>query len=258
LLVESTYGDRVHAPDPFSELARVIHEAAARGGALIVPAFAIDRTQELIVALRRLEDAGRIPVLPVYLDSPMAIEVTDVYCRHPEEHRLELQALADRDRCPLRSRRFHLVRTPDESKALNHIDEPMVVIAGSGMATGGRVLHHLAQRLPDPRTTVLLVGYQAEGTRGRSLQNGAATVRLHGRDVPVKARVELVHGLSAHADRDEILRWLAGFKTPPRQTYVVHGEPDAAERLAETIRSTLHWEARPARDGETVPLCGTD
>lgn len=258
LLVESTYGDRTHPPDPLSELARVINEAAARGGALIVPAFAVDRTQELIWAVRNLEDAGRIPVLPVYVDSPMAIEVTDVYCRHPEEHRVELRTLSSRGKCPLRSRRFHLLRSPEESKALNHVDEPMIVIAGNGMATGGRVLHHLERRLPDPRTTVLLVGFQAEGTRGRSLQNGAATVRMHGRDVPVGARVESVHGLSAHADRDDILRWLSGFKTPPRQTYVVHGEPDQAERLAETIRATLHWEARPARDGETVELTPGD
>jgi metallo-beta-lactamase family protein len=220
----------------------------------LIPAFAVDRTQELIWSLRQLEDADRIPVLPVYLDSPLAIEVTDIYCRHPGEHRFELTALADRGRCPLRTRRLQLVRTPEESKALNHVRGPLVVIAGSGMATGGRVLHHLARRLPDPATTVLLVGYQAAGTRGRSLQNGAATLRLHGQDVPVRARVESVQGLSAHADRDEILRWLAGFKTPPRQTYVVHGEPGPAAALAETIRATLHWEARPAADGDTVEL----
>jgi metallo-beta-lactamase family protein len=254
LLVESTYGDRLHPPDPLAEMARVINEWAARGGALLIPAFAVDRTQELIWALRQLEEAGRIPVLPVYVDSPLAIEVTDIYCRHPEEHHFELQLLADRGKCPLRSRDFHLARTPGESKALNHVEGPLVVIAGSGMATGGRILHHLARRLPDPRTTVLLVGFQAAGTRGRSLQEGAATLRMHGREVPVRARVEAVQGLSAHADRGEILRWLAGFKKPPRQTYVVHGELGPAAALAEAVRTRLHWEARPAVDGETVDL----
>jgi metallo-beta-lactamase family protein len=254
LLVESTYGDRLHPPEPLSELARVINEAVGRGGALLIPAFAVDRTQELIWAIRKLEDEGQIPVLPLYLDSPLAIEVTEIYCRHPEEHHLELRALADEKRCPLRSRRFHIARTQDESKALNHVEGPVIVIAGSGMATGGRILHHLAKRLPDSRTTVLLVGYQAQGTRGRSLQDGAATVRMHGQDVPVRATVQTVQGLSAHADRDEILRWLAGFKEPPRQTYVVHGEPEPAAHLAETIRTKLHWQARPAVDGETIEL----
>jgi metallo-beta-lactamase family protein len=258
LLVESTYGDRTHPPDPLSELARVVNDSVTRNGALLIPAFAVDRTQELIWSLRQLEDAGRIPVLPVYVDSPLAIEVTDIYCRHPGEHRFELTALADRGRCSLRTRRLQLARTPEESKALNHVRGPLVVIAGSGMATGGRVLHHLARRLPDPATTVLLVGFQAAGTRGRSLQDGAATLRLHGQDVPVRARVESVQGLSAHADREEILRWLSGFKTPPRQTYVVHGEPGPAAALAETIRATLHWEARPAADGETVDLLRRD
>jgi metallo-beta-lactamase family protein len=197
-------------------------------------------------------------VLPVYVDSPLAIEVTEVYCRHPGEHRFELTALADRDRCPLRTCRLQLARTPEESKALNHARGPLVIIAGSGMATGGRILHHLARRLPDAATTVLLVGFQAEGTRGRALQDGATTLRLHGHDVPVRASVESVQGLSAHADRDEILRWLSGFKKPPRQTYVVHGEPGPAAALAETILGTLHWKARPAVDGETVELLRHD
>ncbi len=254
LLVESTYGDQTHPTEPLSELTRVVNESVTRGGALLIPAFAVDRTQELVWTLRQLEDTGRIPVLPVYLDSPMAIEVTDIYCRHPGEHYFELTALADRGRCPLRTRQFHLTRTPEESKVLNHVRGPVVIIAGSGMATGGRILHHLARRLPDPRTTVLLVGFQAAGTRGRSLQEGAAALRMHGRDVPVRARVESVQGLSAHADRADIMRWLSGFKEPPRQTYVVHGEPGPAAALAETIRSTLRWQARPAADGETVDL----
>jgi metallo-beta-lactamase family protein len=254
LLVESTYGDRLHPPDPLPELARVVNEAAARGGALLVPAFAVDRTQELIWTLRRLEDEGRIPVLPVYEDSPMAIEVTELYGRHPDEHDVETRALTDEGKNPLKTRKLRAVRTPRESKALNAVQGPMIVIAGSGMATGGRILHHLARRLSDPRTTVLLVGYQAEGTRGRALQDGATSLRLHGRDVPVAARVEVVQGLSAHGDRKDILRWLSGFKRPPARTYVVHGEPAAAEGLAQAVRAELHWEVRPAVHGETVEL----
>jgi metallo-beta-lactamase family protein len=254
LLLESTYGDRTHPPDPLADLARVINEAAARGGVLLVPAFAVDRTQELIWYVRRLEEAGRIPVLPVYLDSPLAIEVTDVYCRHAEALHADLSHLSIGNRSPLQTRQFHVTRTREDSKALNHMQGPMIIIAASGMATGGRILHHLEQRLPDPRTTVLLVGFQAPGTRGRALQDGAPTIRMHGRDVPVRARVEVVHGLSAHGDRDEILRWLAGFQAPPGQTYTVHGESHSAEMLAELIRAKLHWRARPARDGETVEL----
>ena len=254
LLVESTYGDRTHGVEPEKALARVVRDAAARGGALIIPAFAVGRTQELIWRLRQLEDAGQIPSLPVFVDSPMAIDVTDIYCRHPEEHDLEMRDLMDRERCPLCCRKSHLVRSVAESKALNDRRGPMIVIAGSGMATGGRVIHHLKVRLPDRRTTVLLAGYQAAGTRGRSLQQGAATIRIHGQDVPVRAQVETIDGLSAHADRNDILRWLGGFRREPRQTWVVHGEPGPASALAETIRKRLRWTVGVAADGETVPL----
>ena len=204
--------------------------------------------------LRQLEEADRIPSLPVYIDSPMAINVSDLYCRHPEDHALDMKLLMDEDRCPLCCKQYHLARTPDESKALNHHEGPLVIVSASGMATGGRILHHLKLRLPDPRTTVLLVGFQSIGTRGRALQEGARTLRIHGQDVPVRARVETLDGLSAHADRDEILRWLSGCRRPPRQTYVVHGEPQAAQGLADALQTRLRWEARVARDGETVPL----
>jgi metallo-beta-lactamase family protein len=254
LLVESTYGNRTHAPDPRSELARIVGEAAARGGALLVPAFAVGRTQELIWTLRELEDAGRIPVLPVFIDSPMANNVTDIYCRHPEDHDLDMTLLMDQQRCPLCCRQYTLVRTPQESKALNDVSGPMIIIAASGMATGGRILHHLKMRLSDERTTVLLPGFQAEGTRGRKLQEGEREVRIHGQDVPVCATIEVLHGLSAHADRDEILRWLGGFTRAPRQTYVVHGEPPAARGLAEAIHTRLGWKVTVAADGATVPL----
>lgn len=254
LLLESTYGDRTHAPDPATALARIVNEAVHRGGVLLVPAFAVGRAQELVWMLRRLENERRIPSLPVYIDSPMATDVSAIYCRHPEDHDLEMQALADRAQSPLSSRRFHIVTTPAESKSLNRITHPAIILSASGMATGGRVLHHLKMRLPDPKTTVLLVGFQAIGTRGRSLQDGAAHVKMHGELVPVHAKVETLDGLSAHADREEIFRWLAGFTTPPACTYTVHGEPEQAAHLAETIRTRLGWHARPAKDAEIVDL----
>lgn len=256
LLVESTYGNRTHALDAPEQLARIVHESVARGGALLIPAFAVGRAQELIWTLRHLEDAGRIPVLPVFLDSPMAIDVTDIYCRHPEDHDLDMAALTDRERCPLSCRNYQLVRTPQQSKAVGAREGPMIVISASGMATGGRILHHLKQRLPDPRTTVLLSGFQAVGTRGRKLQEGARELRIHGQDVPVRATVESLDGLSAHADRDEILRWLAGFEQPPRQVHVVHGEPEAARSLAEAVQARFSWNVTVAADGATVPLSG--
>jgi metallo-beta-lactamase family protein len=254
LLVEGTYGDREHEPNPAAELARIITETAHRGGAIIVPSFAVGRTQELIWTLRELEEAGRIPLVSVYIDSPLAAAVTDLYCRHPEEHDLEMTALMDEKRCPLCCRQYHVVKSAEESKRLNGLAGPLVIIAGSGMATGGRVLHHLKRRLPDHRNTVLLVGYQAAGTRGRALQDGARAVKIHGEMIPVKARVETINGLSAHADRREILRWMRGFKSPPRQTYVVHAEDHAASALAELVHRELGWPVAVARDGEVVPL----
>jgi metallo-beta-lactamase family protein len=253
LLVESTYGDRRHPAAPDEALAALIRETAEQGRILIVPAFAVGRTQELIWILRQLEAEGRIPILPVLVDSPMAISVTDIYARHAEEHDLPMRRAADGGD-PLRTRNFRLVRTAEESKALNDHREPMIVISASGMATGGRVLHHLARRLPDPRTTVLLPGFQAAGTRGRQLRDGADAVRIHGAYVPVRAKVVELDGLSAHADQEEILRWLRGFDGPPRQTWVVHGEPQPADSLAGILRSRLGWDAAVAEDGATVPL----
>lgn len=253
ILVESTYGNRLHPPDPSADLERIINEAAHRGGAVIVPAFAVGRTQELLWHIRKLEDENRIPQLPVYIDSPMAVEVTDLYCRYTSEHNLALAQL-EGDECRIRTHRQVMIQTVDESKALNRLDQPMIVIAGSGMVTGGRVLHHLARRLPDPRTTVLIPGFQAEGTRGRQLEEGAKTVRIHGRDVPVQATVYRVEGLSGHGDQRELLRWLSGFQRPPAACYVVHGEPPAAEALTRLVADELDWHVRPARDGEIVEI----
>jgi metallo-beta-lactamase family protein len=247
LLIESTYGNRVHPKDSESGLREIIQDVAARRSCLIVPAFAVGRTQELLYVIRKMEDAGDIPVIPVHIDSPMAIQATDIYCRHTEEHDFEMAQLNGDEGCPISSRHMVIDRTPEQSKAVNDVKGPIIIISASGMATGGRVLHHLKHRLPDPETTVLLVGYQAEGTRGRSLQDGARELKMLGEIVPVRAQVKVLDGFSAHADQDEILRWLGTFKKPPRLTYVVHGEPAAASTLAGVIRDRLRWKVEVAK-----------
>jgi metallo-beta-lactamase family protein len=249
LLVESTYGNRRHEGDPDEELARVVRESVERGGALVIPAFAVGRTQEVLWRLRELETEGRIPVLPIYADSPMAINVTDVYLRHPEEHDLEMKELMTDGRSPLHSQMFRTARTVTESKALMHLEGPVIIISASGMATGGRILHHLKRRLPDKRTTVLLTGFQAAGTRGRMLQEGARELRMHGQKVRVRARVETIYGLSAHADRDELFRWLAGFQQIPGHTFAVHGEPTGSDDFVAAVEEHLGWEASVPADG---------
>jgi len=254
LLLESTYGNRIHPLDAPSELARIVNETVSRGGALIVPAFAVGRAQELIWNLRRLEEAKKIPRIPVYLDSPMAIDASEIYARHPEDLDLDARRLQKRDDGDLRTSHIHYARTAVQSKALNDSKEPFIVVAGSGMATGGRVIHHLKLRLPDPRTTVLLAGFQAPGTRGRSMQDGAKSVRIHGQDVPVIAKIEVMSGFSSHGDREELLKWLSSFKSAPRQTYLVHGEPEAAEAMGQAIRERYGWNVRAAKDQEIVPL----
>lgn len=254
LLVEATYGNRRHPPDPTEDLVRVVRDAAKRGGALIIPAFAIGRTQEVLWHLRQLEAQGAIPALPVYVDSPMAIEATQIYRRHREDHDEEMQALMDSGGKPFRTSQFTFAPSRLDSIRINDLVGPVIIISASGMATGGRVLHHLNLRLPDPRTTVMLVGFQAQGTRGRALQDGKREIRMLGRAVDVRATVETLDGLSAHADQQELLRWLRGFKRPPHRTYLVHAEETAAETLQGVIGQELGWSVRPAEDGETVPL----
>jgi len=254
LLVESTYGDRVHPENPESELAKVIREVADQKGCLIMPSFAVGRTQEIIYAIRQLEDKGDIPSLPVHVDSPMAINATDIYCAHPEEHNLDMKLLMDEKRCPLCCRQLHLHRTQEESKAINNLSGPLILISASGMVTGGRVLHHLKLRLPDPKTTVLFVGFQAEGTRGRTLQDGKKDIKMLGEIVSVRAKIQTIDGFSAHADQEEILRWLGNFDRAPGKTFVVHGEPSASVALASLISEKLKWETEVPRNGEAVAL----
>lgn len=256
LLIESTYGNRLHATDSKAHLARVIRETAHRGGTVLIPAFAVGRVQELLWLLRELEDAGEIPFLPVYVDSPMALDVTSIYAKHTEDHDANMAKALREGRSPFQCQQHHLLRTVEQSKALNDRPGPMVIIAGNGMITGGRILHHLHRRLPDPRNAVLLVGYQAAGTRGCSLRNGAPLVRMYGQDVPVRARIEAIDGLSAHADQAELMRWLSWFERPPTKTYIVHGETAAAQALATVIYDRLGWDAEVAQDGATVMLPG--
>ena len=249
LVVESTYGDRRHDPtDPREALAEVVNRTVARGGSVVIPSFAVGRTQTVLYHLAALRARGEIPRLPIFVDSPMAQDATRILLAHPETHRL-----TERD-CVAVHSQVRFANTVEESKAINRIDEPMIVISASGMATGGRVLFHLARLAPDPRNTVVFVGHQAAGTRGAKMLEGAETIRIHGEDVPVRAEVVAIHGLSAHADADEIMDWLRGFERPPLATYVTHGEPAAAVALRDRIERELGWRAHAPAHGESVVL----
>jgi metallo-beta-lactamase family protein len=241
LLVESTYGNRTHEPDDDgANLARIVHETRERGGKLIVPAFAIGRVEEVLYWIRKLEEEGRIPKLPVFLDSPMAIEALRYYSQRAQELDPDVRP-ASRDVCAFCTERFQTVASTQQSKDLTASRIPSIVVSSSGMATGGRVLHHLKAALPDSRNTVLFVGYQATGTRGRKLLEGAAEVRIHGLDVPVAARIEKIDSMSAHADAGEILRWLSGFTRRPDTTFLVHGEPEPMDALKTAMEQRLGW-----------------
>lgn len=254
LMIESTYGNRIHPKDSEAALRALIKETAEQRRCLIIPAFAIGRTQDLVYTIRKMEDEGEIPAIPVYVDSPMGIEATEIYSRHTDEHDFAMAQLSSHERNPLRSRHMIVAKSPEQSKAINDAKGALIIISASGMATGGRVLHHLKHRLPNPDTTVLLAGYQAEGTRGRSLQDGAKEIKMLGEVIPVLAKVRVLDGFSAHADQGEILRWLATFTKPPKMTYVVHGEKAGATALAEAIRERLKWKVEIARFQQKVEL----
>jgi len=249
VVIESTYGDRRHdRGDPVEALGRVIERTVQRGGTVVVPAFAVGRAQSLIYDLWLLRKAGRLRNVPIYLDSPMATSATDLMHRYPDDHRLsavDYETACDAVTC---------VRDVEESKALSANRFPKVIVSASGMATGGRVLHHLAAFAPDHRNTLLFSGFQAAGTRGRKLLDGARDTRIHGRWVPVNAEVAELPMLSAHADSDELMRWLSGFQRQPRQVFIVHGEPSASEALRERILRELGWEARVPRHEQTFTL----
>jgi metallo-beta-lactamase family protein len=257
LICESTYGDREHQEgDPAELLAQVVNRVVKRGGSIVIPAFAIGRTQTFMYYLRQLEDQQRIPRIPVYVDSPMALSATDLYIKHKEDHDLEFvrEEGSDGKGDPLNVHEFHLTRTPEESKAINNVKTPCIIISASGMVSGGRVLHHLVQRLPDARNAVILGGFQAEGTRGRALQEGAKTLNLFGQAVPVCAEIVDMGQFSAHAGKSELLRWLTALPAPPKQTYLTHGEPEAAQALQAAIQEKFKWKATVARYLDTAPF----
>ncbi len=249
LIVESTYGDRTHdTTDPEEVLAQIVTRTAARGGSVIIPSFAVGRAQTLLYHLERLKAQARIPDLPIFLDSPMAIDASDVFCTHTDAHRLT--ATQARKACHV----ARYVNSPEESKALDQSPLPKVIISASGMATGGRVLHHLNHFAPDPHNTIVFAGFQAGGTRGASFVDGADSVKIHGAYVPIRAEVVQLQMLSAHADANEVMAWLGHFETPPRETFVVHGEPAASDTLRHRIEEELGWSARVPEFRETVAL----
>ncbi len=249
LVVESTYGNRRHSDeDPASLLATVIIETIARGGTLLIPAFAVGRSQTLLYYVEQLKREARIPDVPVYLDSPMAINASDIFCAHLDAHRLtpaQCHAL-----CAVAT----YVKDVEDSKALDRDDTPKIIISASGMATGGRVVHHLKRYGPDPRSTVLFSGFQAGGTRGAAMIAGADQVKIHGSWVPIRAEVKSMDMLSAHADADGILNWLRSFQRAPRHTFITHGEPQGSEALRVRIKEELGWECSVPEQLDHAPL----
>lgn len=250
LLMESTYGDRSHGPEnPQDRLADIVNKTIARGGTVIVPAFAVGRAQLLLHHFAKLKADKRLPkALPVYLDSPMAIDATDIFQRHIRDQKLSPRQLHDLGTVA------RYVRTGDESRALTADRTPKVVISASGMATGGRVLHLLKRYAPDAKNTILFTGFQAGGTRGAAIVGGAESVKMFGAYVPVRAEVHNLSMLSAHADRDELLRWAKGFKAPPKTTFIVHGEATAADNLRRSLAETLSWNCLVPDQGQRIDL----
>ncbi len=242
LMCESTYGDRLHGDvDSATQMARIINEAVERNGPVLIPAFAIGRTQEVLYLIRELEDAKRIPVLPVAVDSPMAAQATQVYNRWNEEHDEEYVSLLSQKRHPLRTGSMSTTESREESKQLNSMKGPRIIISASGMLTGGRVLHHAMRIVPDENATIVFVGFQAAGTTGRRIQDGEKEVRIMKNWVPVRCHVEKVEGFSAHADWKAVLRWLSGLPEAPKAVFTTHGEPEAARAMADHIRQRFNW-----------------
>ena len=247
LVLESTYGERNHPIDDSRDtLRRIAVETISRNGTLLIPSFAVGRAQEMLSLLAELRTAGEIQDVPVYVNSPMAIDATDLFLRFSDEHRLTAA------QCRRMSKHVHYVRSVEASKALTHDESPKIVISASGMATGGRVLRHLAQLAPNPRNTLLFVGYQALGTRGRTIVSGASHVRIFGIDVPIRAQVEHMQTLSAHADADELLSWASSTSRPPIRTYLNHGELDASTALRQLIERRLGWQVEIPAYGDRI------
>jgi metallo-beta-lactamase family protein len=255
LVMESTYGNRVHPKeDPLPELASLITNTAKRGGSVIVPAFAIERTQKFVFILKHLIESGQIPRIPIFCDSPMAIKAVEIFLKHDEEYSDETREMIRKYGSPLTWPGFIFASTPEESKKINAISVPAVIISSSGMATGGRILHHLAQRLPDPRNLVLFIGFQAPGTRGFAIKSRTEEIKIFGDYVPIRAQVAALEQFSDHADPPELLQWLRTFRNRPGTTYLVHGEPVASQQLRQTMTNELGWSVEIASYLEKIEL----
>ena len=248
LVMESTYGNRNHpATDPRPQLARLIRETAKRGGSVVVPAFAVERTQKFLFLVKELMEASDIPRLPVYTDSPMACKAVDIFLKHSEEFSQDTRNLIAKYGSPLQWPGFQFATNVADSKKINESRYPCIIVSSSGMVTGGRIQHHLIQRLPDPRNLVLFIGFQAPGTRGFTIKSGAADVKIFGQIVPIRAQVAAIEQFSDHADTPELLYWLRTFPRPPRATYLVHGEPQASSQLREAMKRELGWNIEIAQ-----------
>lgn len=255
VVMESTYGNRTHPKeDPLPELAELVRDTAKRGGSVIVPAFAIERTQKFVFILKDLIESGQIPRVPVFCDSPMAIKAVEVFLKHDQEYSEETREMVRRYGSPLEWPGFTFASTPEESKKINAAVMPSVIISSSGMATGGRILHHLAQRLPDPRNLVLFIGFQAPGTRGFAIKSKTDEVKIFGDYVPIRAQVAALEQFSDHADPPELLQWLRTFRGRPERTYLVHGEADASEKLRDLMQGQLGWKVDVAEYLERVQI----
>jgi metallo-beta-lactamase family protein len=255
VVMESTYGNRKHPDtDPRPELARLIRETVQRGGSVVVPAFAVERTQKFIFILKELMESGQIPRVPVYCDSPMAIKAVDIFLKHAEEYTQQAADLIKKYGSPLTWPGLTFAITAEQSKAINANKYPCVIISSSGMVTGGRILHHLAQRLPDPKNLVLFIGFQAPGTRGAIIKSGAPEVKIFGEFVTIRAQIATLEQFSDHADTPELLQWLRTFKNQPSVTYLVHGEPSASSQLRDAMKKELGWNVQVAEYMQKVDV----
>jgi len=255
MVMESTYGNRQHPhTDPRPELAAVIRQTAERGGSIVVPAFAVERTQKFVFMLKEMMESGQIPRLQVFCDSPMAIKAVEIYLKHEDDYTEEARTLIKKYGSPLGWQGFTFASTSEESKKINQVHYPTIIVSSSGMATGGRILHHLAQRLPDPNNTVLFIGFQAPGTRGFTIKSGAKEVKIFGDFVSIRAQIATFEQFSDHADPPELLEWLRTFPQKPGVTYLVHGEPAASSQLRDTMAKDLGWNVQVAEWMEKVDV----
>ena len=255
LVMESTYGNRLHPhTDPRPEMATLIRTTVQRGGSVVVPSFAVERTQKFLFLLKELMETGQIPRVPVHADSPMAIKAVQIFLKHSGEFAADTRALIEKYGSPLNWSNFYFDLTQDDSKKINDSKYPTIIVSSSGMVTGGRVLHHLMLRLPDPKNLVLFIGFQAPGTRGFSIKSGAPTVKMFGQEVPIRAQIAALEQFSDHADTPELLEWLHTFRRPPATTCLVHGEPDAAADLREAMTKELGWNVQVAAYRQRVAV----